>query len=135
MPSTEYDTILTSMLHVKRLTKACGQPFTVFTLDQQLYRYAVEIQWALPGAFPPTTFLLRLGCMHMLISFIGAVGNLMAETGLVDIMSSTFAGVHKMLLGKRFPMCTRALRMVAEVLLTPVIDDPEVYCYDAFMAN
>ena len=26
----------------------------------------------------------------MLMSFIGAVGNLMAETGLVDIMSSTF---------------------------------------------
>ena len=56
MPPTEYDTILTSMLHVKRLTEASGQPFTVFTLDQQLYRYAVEIQWALPDAFPPTTF-------------------------------------------------------------------------------
>ena len=38
--------------------------------------------------------------MHMLMSFIGAVGNLMAETGLSDIMSSAFAGVHKMLTGK-----------------------------------
>ena len=43
MPPAEYDTILTSMLQVKRLSEAAGQPFTVFTLDQQLYRYAVEI--------------------------------------------------------------------------------------------
>ena len=135
MPPAEYDTILTSMLQVKRLSEASGQPFTVFTLDQQHYRYAVEIQWSLPDVFPPSAFLLRLGGMHMLMSFIGAVGNLMAETGLVDIMSPTFAGVHKMLLGKKFPMCMRALRMVVEVLLTPVLDDPEVHCHDMFMAN
>ena len=99
MPPAEYDTILTSM----RLSEAAGQPFTVFTLDQQLYRYAVEIQWALPDVFPPSVFLVRLGGMHMLMSFIGTVGNLMTETGLADIMSSAFAGVHKMLLGKKFP--------------------------------
>ena len=88
MPPAEYDTILTSMLQVKR-------PFTVFTLDQQLYRYAVENQWALPDVFPPSAFLVRLGGMHVLMSFIGTVGNLMTETGLADIMSSAFAGVHK----------------------------------------
>ena len=122
-------------LQVKRLSEAAGQPFTVFTLDQQLYRYAVEIQWALPDVFPPSAFLVRLGGMHMLMSFIGAVGNLMSETGLADIMSSAFAGVHKMLLGKKFPMCMRALRMVVEVILIPTIDDHEVQCNDAFMAN
>ena len=26
----------------------------------------------------------------------------MSETGLVDVMSSAFSGVHKMLLGKKF---------------------------------
>ena len=135
MPPAEYDTILTSMLQVKRLSEAAGQPFTVFTLDQQLYRYAVEIQWALPDVFPPSAFLVRLGGMHMLMSFIGTVGNLMTETGLADIMSSAFAGVHKMLLGKKFPMCMRALRMVVEVILIPIIDDHEVHCNDAFMAN
>ena len=41
--------------------------------------------------------------MHLLMSFNSAVGNLMAETGLDDvIMSSAFGGVHKMLLGKSF---------------------------------
>ena len=59
----------------------------------------------------------------MLMSFIGAVGNLMAETGLSDIMSSAFGGVHKMLTGNKFPMCMQALRMVVEVILEPIIND------------
>ncbi len=110
MPSAEYDTVLTSMLKVKRLSELAGQSFTLLTFDQQLYRYAIEIQWALPEVFPPSSFMVRLGGMHMLMSFIGSVGNLMTETGLADILSSAFGGVHKMLIGKNFPMCMRALR-------------------------
>ena len=128
MPPAEYDTMLTSMLQMKRLSESTGQPFTIFTLDQQLYRYAVEIQWALPDVFPPTSFIIRLGGMHMLMSFIRAVGNLMKETGLADIMSSAFAEVNKMLIGKKFLMCMRALRMVVEVVLQPILNEFTVQC-------
>ena len=114
------------MLQVKRLSEAAGQPFTIFTLDQQLYKYAVEIQWALPDVFPPSAFFVRLGGTHMLMSFIGAIENLMIEIGLTDVMSTAFAGVHKMLLGKKFLICMRALRMVVEV---PIIDDITVQNY------
>ena len=69
------------------------------------------------------------------MSFIGAIGNLMTETGLADIMSSAFSGVHKMLQGKTFPMCMRALRMLVEVILIKVVDKDEVKCYDTLMAN
>ena len=48
LPPTEYDTMLTSMLKVKQLTEQTGQSFTVFTVDQQLHRITVEIQWAMP---------------------------------------------------------------------------------------
>ena len=68
----------------------------------------------------------------MLMSFVGAVGNLMAATGLSDVMSSAFAGVDKMLIGKKFPMCMRALRME---ILDPIINDPSVQSYDNFIAN
>ena len=71
----------------------------------------------------------------MLMSFIGAVGNLMKETGLADIMSSAFAGVNKMLIGKKFPMCMRALRMVVEVVLQPILNELTVQCYDTFIAS
>ena len=130
MPPAEYDTVLTSMLQMKRLTETTGQPFTILTLDQQLYRYAVEIQWALPELFPTSSFILRLGGMHLLMSFIGSVGNLMAESGLEDIMASVFAGVKQMLIGKKFPMCMRALRMVVEVILQTI--DPQCH-YDQLM--
>ena len=54
------------------------------------------------------------------MSFIGCVGNLMANSGLEDVMKSAFAGVEKMLLGsKYFPQNFRALRMVVEELLRP----------------
>ncbi len=135
MPPAEYDIVLTSMLKVKRLSELAGQSFTLLTFDQQLYRYAVEIQWALPEVFPPSSFIVRLGGMHLLMSFIGSVGNLMTETGLADILSSAFGGVHKMLIGKKFPMCMRALRMVVEIILEQLIKDLKVQCYDTLMAS
>ena len=36
--AANYDTTLISMLQVKRLTVKTGQTFTLFTVDQQLYR-------------------------------------------------------------------------------------------------
>lgn len=38
----------------------------------------------------------------MLMSFEGAIGSLMGGSGLHVILSSTFAGVSKMLTGKSF---------------------------------
>ena len=45
-------------------------------------------------------FIPRLGGMHMLMSFVGSLGMLMANSGLEDIMKEVFAGVPHMLTGK-----------------------------------
>ena len=46
------------------------------------------------------------------MSFVGAVGTLMTDSCLIaDVLASTFAGVGKMLTGKKFPMNMRAMRM------------------------
>ena len=66
------------------------------------------------------------------MSFIGAVVNLMTETGL---MSAVFTGVQKMLIGKKFPMCMRVLRIVVEVILEPTINDFSLLCYDTFLSR
>ena len=50
------------------------------------------------------------------MSLFGAVGTLMSNTGLTEIMQTTFGGVPKMLSGKKFPQNVRALRMVVEEL-------------------
>ena len=45
------------------------------------------------------------------LSYIGCIGVLMNNTGLSEVMKSAFSGVEKMLLGKKFPMNVRALRL------------------------
>ena len=54
--------------------------------------------WANPELFDEN-FLLRLGGMHFLMSYVGAVGVLMVE----DVMKAAFVCVTKILTGKKFP--------------------------------
>ena len=61
--------------------------------------------------------------MHALMSFAGAVGSLMGESGLSDILSEVFGGVRKMLSGKKFPQNVRALRMMAEEVVRGLFMD------------
>ena len=113
MTPSDPDTIMSAMIEAQRLTNACGQMITVFTNDQQLYRVAVNVTWVYPRLF--TNCVPRLGGMHFIMSFFGAVGTLMSNTGLTEIMQTTFGGVPKMLSGKKFPQNVRALRMVASI--------------------
>ena len=71
--------------------------------------------WAYPERF--TKFIPRLGGMHTLMNFVGAVGTLMSDSGLEDVMKAAFGGVAKMLSGKNFPQNFRALCMVVEETL------------------
>ena len=78
-------------------------------------------------------FYPQLGGMHWLMSFVGAVGKLMKNSGLDLLMKTAFAGVEKMLLGKKFPQNVRALRIVVIELLRPLIDVNT--CQDDFTAT
>ena len=114
-------TVLTTLTEAIRLTEETDQEYTILTFDQQLYKLLVFIKWSYPIRFQKV--IARLGGMHLLMSFIGCVGNLMANSGLEDIMKAAFAGVDKMLMGsKYFPQNFRALRMVVEELLRPYLD-------------
>ncbi|KAH3868589.1 hypothetical protein DPMN_031739 [Dreissena polymorpha] len=55
--------------------------------------------------------------MHTLMSFVGCAGVLTANSGLKDILKTSFCGVTRMLTGKNFSQNVRALRMVAEEVL------------------
>lgn len=125
------DTILTSMHEVKRITEETGQMYTVFTNDQQLYRVTVQMTWWHPVEFEK--FLPRLGGMHMLMSFVGCVGTLMANSGLQEVMQAAFAGVPNMLHGKKFPQNVRALRMTAEEVLRTVLVNDDVQDFESMM--
>ena len=118
MPS-DPDTIMTALRQAQQITSDRGQDYIGLTADLQLYRVAVNILLAYPEQFD--NVVLRLGGMHTLMSFIESIGSLMAESGLYELIDSTFAGVQKMMIGKKFPQNMRALRIVAEELLRPIL--------------
>ena len=128
MTPSDPDTMMTSMIQAQKLSENTGQKYVVFTCDLQLYKVALHIIWAHPERF--RNIILRLGGMHALMSFIGCIGTLMAESGLSDILEGTFAGVPKMLLGKKFPQNVRALRLVAEELLRKVMIYNDINCVE-----
>ena len=123
MTPSDPDTMMTAMVQAQKLTNETGQVYTVFTADQQLYRVMVNVIWANPETF--ANFIPRLGGMHMLMSFVGCVGSLMANSGLEEIMKSAFGGVPRLLSGKKFPQNVRALRLVVEEILRDKLDGIE----------
>ena len=90
-------TIMTAMIEARRITKLAGQSTTVFNADQQLYRVAVNVMWVSPEL--SDDFVIRLGVMHTLISFVGSVGALMGNSGLEEVLKAAFGGVTRMLTG------------------------------------
>jgi hypothetical protein len=113
-------TIMTSMLKAKQVTENTGQEYVIFTADQQLYKIAVHVLWENQAMF--SNFYLRLGGMHLLMSYVGCIGSLMADSGIVEVLGVAFGGVLKMLSGKKFPENVRALRMLVEEILRSVFD-------------
>ena len=59
--------------------------------------------------------------------FVDAVGTLMQGSGLSEVLSTTFAGITKMLSGKKSLQNVRATRLVVEELLRSVINDDSHY--------
>ena len=86
------DTMLTVMVEVQRQINSCGQEYTIFTNDQQLYRVMVGITWSHPEIF--THFIPRLGGMHTLMNFVDSVRTLMSDSGLENIIKVAFGGVQ-----------------------------------------
>ncbi len=114
-PSTVY----TSMIKARTITAAAGQEYTLFTADQQLYKIALHIIWDNPQYFGD--LIPRMGGMHFLMNVIGCIGGLAADSGCAEVLGAAFAGVDKMLTGKKYPQNFRALILLIEELLRPVI--------------
>lgn len=117
-PPADPKTIMSSIIKAKKISEEAGQEYVVYTADQQLYRVALHLTWDNPNLCH--NVFLRLGGMHFLMSYIGCIGSLMAQTGLEEVLSEQFGGVKKMLLGKKYPENVRALRMLLEELLRPI---------------
>ncbi|KAG1656584.1 hypothetical protein GQR58_023837 [Nymphon striatum] len=124
MAPADPSTMMLAMLKAQKISQEINQDYVVFTCDQQLYRVALHVKWENPAEL--SNVYLRLGGMHLLMSYCGCIGTLMADTGIVDVLSAAFGGVLKMLTGKKYPQNVRALRMLVEELLRPIFDNNEL---------
>ena len=95
-------------------------------MDQQLYKVALDFIWS--DALRWNNIIPRLDDMHWLMSFVGGVGVLMENSGLVPWLQFAFASVPKMMTGKKFPMTIRVLSFAVMELPKGFIDD--VYSYE-----
>ena len=62
-----------------------------------ILKILIDLIWVYPLQLGKV--VARLGGMHFLMSFIGCIGNLLVNSGLIDILKSAFGGVEKMLTG------------------------------------
>ena len=72
----------------QQVTHFMGQDYVVFTSAQQLYRVALHVIWNEPALFKNE--YLCLGGMNDLMSFIGSIGTLMENTGLLELHTGPF---------------------------------------------
>ena len=68
--------------------------------------------------------------MHFRTNIIGCIGGLATDSGCVEVLSAAFAGVPKMLSGKKYPQNFRALVILTEELLRPVLAPETPPCHD-----
>ena len=71
--------------------------------------------------------------MHFLMSYCGCIVTLMAETGIVELLSVAFGGVLKMLSGKKNPQNVRAFRMLVKEQLRPVFAKHHLECMSGLL--
>lgn len=81
-------TIMAALVKAQAVTETTGQEYVVFTADQQLYRVAVHVMWENQARF--NNVYIRLGGMHLLMSYVGCIGSLMAGSGIVEVLSEVY---------------------------------------------
>lgn len=104
-PPSDWNTVYTTLISA---AKKSGQTSCLVTFDQPLYKKAREIL-AFTSEPLLENVIVRLGGFHLLMSFLGCIGYIMAGSGLKEVLSLIYApvSVEKMLSGHAY---CRAIR-------------------------
>ena len=99
------------------------------TFGQPLYAKAREIVAAAPDDSPLKSLFIRLGGFHLLMSFLSAIGFIMAGSGLEELYSTVYAknSVQQMMNGKAYSRAIRALFLIEEALFTVFLKTSEAF--------
>ena len=97
----------------------------IMTFDQPLYLKALTVINSERADSDLKSIILRLGTCHHQTSFLGAIGYLMAGSGLQEIMELVYApnAVVHVLSGKAYARAVRAHLLVDAALNAPLLAD------------
>ena len=82
---TNPDVVVESLNYCCSVAKTLGQEFCVLTCDQAIYEIVLALQTKHPDKYRQV--IIRMGGFHVAMNFLGAIGHLMNETGLKDILT------------------------------------------------
>lgn len=118
---SDYNTIYTTLLTAAERAHKANQKVCVVTFDQPLFQKACDI---VASSSDPRlkNVVVRLGGMHLLMSFMGCIGYVMAGSGLKEVLSLIYApvSVDKMLTGHAYARAVRG-HMLNQLALGQII--------------
>ncbi|WAR15643.1 LOW QUALITY PROTEIN: hypothetical protein MAR_005748 [Mya arenaria] len=119
-PHASFSTLKFVSEHARR-----HQVKPIITFDQPLWWKVLMIICAEPEGSDLNYIVLRLGGFHTEMSFLGAIGHLMAGSGLQEVMELIYAtnAVGHMMTGKAISRAVRAHLLVDGVLNAMIASD------------
>jgi hypothetical protein len=118
-PPSDFSTIYTTLLKLVETATALGQEHILVTADLAIYSKAVQILWTEPDPLAGRV-TMRLGGMHLTMSFMASIGKLFSDGGLHNMLTDSevyaAASVTLMLQGKQYARGLRGIRLVHEAL-------------------
>ena len=97
----------------------------ILMFDQLLFWKALTVIQSQPSDNELKRIVLRLGGLHMQMSFLGSIGDLMAGSGLEELLEVVYAGntVCHMMSGKAVPRAARGHMLVDAAFNTMLLAD------------
>jgi hypothetical protein len=129
-PPSDMSTIYTVLFHLLAVAEKLGQTHVMVTADMAIYSKAQEILWTKPAALD-NKVTMRLGGMHLTMSFIASIGKIYADGGLLTVFTESGvyaqASAHQMLEGKQLSRGVRAIKLMNEALFRLLYSAMEVW--------
>ena len=109
MTPSDVTCVMSTLNFVSRHAKSHDILTPIITFDQPLWLKAFTIVNTEPADSEVRNVVVRLGAFHAQMSFLGAIGHLMAESGLKELLEMIYASnaVDHMLSGKAVSRAVR----------------------------